>query len=404
MHTRTRIAAASAAVAWLLSPLGPQAAGPRQAPTQAQSKPAAPAAKGAAKSGVTSQSYGKTPEGAEVNLYTLTNAKGVEARITNYGAILVSLKVPDRQGTLGDVVLGFDSFDPYLKENPHFGAVVGRYGNRIAKGHFTLEGKPYTLAINNGPNSLHGGIKGFDKQLWTGKTMESKDGPSVQLTYVSKDGEEGYPGTLTSTVTYTLTSANELRIHYQATTDKPTVVNLTNHSYFNLAGAGNGDILGHLLTLHADRFTPVDSGLIPTGELRSVEGTPFDFRKPTAIGARINDTGDEQIKMGGGYDHNFVLNGTAGTLRPAARVSDPTSGRVMEVLTTEPGVQFYTGNFLDGTITGKGGKTYGKRAAFCLETQHYPDSPNQPKFPTTELKPGGKYDTTTVFRFSTEAK
>ncbi len=400
MHTRTRIAAAPAPVAWLLSPLGPQAAGLRQAPAKAQSKPAAPAAK----SGVTSQAWGKTPEGAEVNLYTLTNAKGVEARIMNYGAILVSLKVPDRQGTLSDIVLGFDSLDPYLKENPHFGAVVGRYGNRIAKGHFTLEGKEYKLAINNGANSLHGGIKGFDKQLWTGKTMETKDGPAVQLTYVSKDGEEGYPGTLTSTVTYTLTGTNELRIHYQATTDKPTVVNLTNHSYFNLAGAGNGDILGHLLTLHADRFTPVDSGLIPTGELRSVEGTPFDFRKPTAIGARINNTSDEQIKAGGGYDHNFVLNGTAGTLRPAARVSDPTTGRVMEVLTTEPGVQFYTGNFLDGTITGKGGKVYNKRAAFCLETQHYPDSPNQPKFPSTELKPGGKYDTTTVFRFSTEAK
>jgi aldose 1-epimerase len=400
MHTRTRIAAASAAVAWLLSPLGPQAASPRQAPAKAQSKPAA----AAAKSGVTSQPYGKTPEGAEVNLYTLTNAKGVEARITNYGAILVSLKVPDRQGNLADIGLGFDSFDPYLKENPHFGAVVGRYGNRIAKGHFTLAGKQYTLAINNGPNSLHGGLKGFDKQLWTGKTMETKDGPAVQLTYVSKDGEEGYPGTLTSTVTYTLTATNELRLHYTATTDKPTVVNLTNHSYFNLAGAGNGDILNHALTLNADKFTPVDSGLIPTGELRSVEGTPFDFRKPTAIGARINNTSDEQIKMGGGYDHNFVLNGAMGTLRTAARVSEATTGRVMEVLTTEPGVQFYTGNFLDGTITGKGGKVYNKRAAFCLETQHFPDSPNQPKFPTTELKPGARYDTTTVFRFSTEAK
>jgi aldose 1-epimerase len=377
MHTRTRIAAALAGVAWLLTAA-------------------------AAKSGITSQSWGKTPEGTEVNLYTLTNANGVEARITNYGAIIVSLKVPDRKGALADVVLGFDTLDPYLKENPHFGAVVGRYGNRIAKGHFSLDGHDYTLAINNGANSLHGGVKGFDKQLWTGKTMESKDGPSVQLTYVSKDGEEGYPGTLTSIVTYTLTDANELRIHYQATTDKPTVLNLTNHSYFNLAGAGNGDILGHQLALDADKFTPVDSGLIPTGELRAVAGTPFDFRKPTAIGARIGQD-EEQLKMGGGYDHNFVLNGKAGVLRQAARVTEPQSGRVMQVLTTEPGVQFYTGNFLDGTITGKGGKVYNKRFGFCLETQHYPDSPNQPSFPSTVLRPGSTYDTTTVFRFSTDA-
>jgi aldose 1-epimerase len=402
MHTRPTIVAASAAVAWLLSPLGPQAAGLRQ--TAAAATPHAPhAAAPAAKSGLTSQPYGKTSDGAQVTIYTLTNAKGVEARIMNYGAIIVSLKVPDRQGHLDDVVLGFDAIDGYLGEHPHFGAVVGRYGNRIAKGHFTLDGHEYTLAINNGANSLHGGNKGFDKQVWTAKTMESKEGPSLALTYVSKDGEEGYPGTLTSTVTYTLTNTNELRLHYQATTDKATVLNLTNHSYFNLAGAGNGDILGHLLTLHADKFTPVDSGLIPTGELRTVDGTPFDFRKPTAIGARINQA-EEQVKLGGGYDHNFVVNGAAGTLRPAARVSDPQSGRVLEVLTTEPGVQFYTGNFLDGTIKGKGGKVYNKRFAFCLETQHFPDSPNRPAFPSTVLKPGAKYDTTTVFRFSTEAK
>jgi aldose 1-epimerase len=391
MHTRTSIAAASAAVAWLLASSGPHAAGLRQAP-------AAPAAK----SGITSQPFGKTPGGAQVNVYTLTNAKGVEARIINYGGRIVSLKVPDRSGTIGDIVLGFDTLDGYLAENPYFGAIVGRYGNRIAKGHFTLDGKEYTLPINNGANALHGGIKGFDKQIWNAKPSEGKDGPTLELTYVSKDGEEGYPGTLTATVTYTLTANNELRIHYVATTDKPTVLNLTNHSYFNLAGPGNGDILGHVLMLNADKFTPVDSGLIPTGELRPVDGTPFDFRKPTAIGVRIDQTSDEQIKFGGGYDHNYVLNGQPGTLRQAARVADPLSGRVMEVLTTEPGVQFYTGNFLDGTLKGKGGKAYNKRFGFCLETQHYPDSPNKPKFPSTELKPGAKYDTTTVFRFSTE--
>jgi aldose 1-epimerase len=312
----------------------------------------------------------------------------------------VSLKVPDSKGALGDIVLGFDSLDGYLADNPFFGALVGRYGNRIAKGHFTLDGKEYTLPINNGANALHGGLKGFDKHIWTAKPGQGKDGQTLELTYVSKDGEEGYPGTLTATVTYTLTNANELRIHYQATTDKPTVLNLTNHSYFNLAGAGNGDILGHELMLNADKFTPVDKGLIPTGELRPVDGTPFDFRKATAIGARIN-ADDEQIKLGGGYDHNFVLNGQAGTMRLAARATEPKSGRVLEVSTTEPGVQFYTGNFLDGTLHGKGGKVYNKRYGFCLETQHYPDSPNKPSFPSTVLRPGQKYDTTTVFKFST---
>jgi aldose 1-epimerase len=390
MHTRTTIAA-SAAVAWLLSSLGPLAADLRQAP-------AAPAAK----SGITSQPYGKTPGGEQVDVYTLTNAKGVEAKIITYGGRIISLKVPDRTGAIGDVVLGFDSLDGYLKDNPFFGALVGRYGNRIAKGKFTLDGKEYSLPVNNGANALHGGIKGFDKHLWTAKPGEGKDGPTLKLTYVSKDGEEGYPGTLTAVVTYTLTSNNELRIHYEATTDKPTVLNLTNHSYFNLAGAGEGDILGHVLMLNADKFTPVDSGLIPTGELRAVDGTPFDFRKATAIGARIDQTSDEQIKFGGGYDHNFVLNGKAGTLRQVARVSEPKTGRVMEVLTTEPGVQFYTGNFLNGSLTGKGGKVYNKRYGFCLETQHYPDSPNKPDFPSTVLRPGAKYDTTTVFKFSTE--
>ncbi len=353
-----------------------------------------------ASSGIKTEPFGKTSGGAQVNVYTLTNANGVEARILNYGGRIVSLKVPDKQGALGDVVLGFDTFDGYEKDNPFFGALVGRYGNRIAKGHFTLDGHQYTLAVNNGENALHGGLKGFDKQIWTVKPSETKDGQSLELQYVSKDGEEGYPGTLTATVTYTLTNANELRIHYQATTDKPTVVNLTNHSYFNLAGAGNGDILGHELMLNADKFTPVDKGLIPTGELRPVDGTPFDFRKATAIGARIN-ADDEQIKLGGGYDHNFVLNGQAGTMRLAARATDPKSGRVLEVSTTEPGVQFYTGNFLDGTLHGKGGKVYNKRYGFCLETQHYPDSPNKPSFPSTVLRPGQKYDTTTVFKFST---
>jgi aldose 1-epimerase len=424
MHTRTTIATAAAAVAWLLSAVGSQArvevgapsarflrdgpgageaAGVRQTAAPKAPRQHAGAAAPAAKSGVTSQPFGKTAGGEQVNVYTLTNAKGLEARIINVGAILVSLKVPDRQGALGDIVLGFDSIDGYLKDHPHFGAVVGRYGNRIAKGHFTLDGHEYTLAINNGANSLHGGIKGFDKQVWTAKPIESKDGPSVELTYVSKDGEEGYPGTLTATVTYTLTNTNELRLRYHATTDKPTVLNLTNHSYFNLAGAGNGDILGHVLMLSADKFTPVDAGLIPTGELRSVEATPFDFRKPIAIGARIN-AADEQLKLGGGYDHNFVVNGQAGTLRLATRVTDPTSGRVLEVLTTQPGVQFYTGNFLDGRFQGKGGKVYNKRFGFCLETQHYPDSPNKPSFPSTVLRPGEKYDTTTVFRFSTAGK
>jgi aldose 1-epimerase len=355
----------------------------------------------AAKPGLTSRVFGKTDAGTPVTLYTLTNSHGMEAAITNWGGILVSLKVPDRTGKLGDVVLGFDTLDPYLKEHPHFGALIGRYGNRIAKGHFALDGKEYTLAKNNGENHLHGGPGGFDRQVWTAKPATRKDGPALELTYVSKDGEEGYPGTLTATVVYTLTDANELRIEYQAKTDKPTIVNLTNHSYFNLAG--NGDVLKHEVMLNADRFTPVDTGLIPTGELRPVQGTPFDFRKSTAIGARIN-AADEQIKFGGGYDHNWALNGAMGTLRVAARVTEPTSGRVMEVSTTEPGLQFYTGNFLDGTLTGKGGTKYAKRSGFCMETQHYPDSPNKASFPSTVLRPGETYKTTTVYKFSTDAK
>jgi aldose 1-epimerase len=341
--------------------------------------------------------WGKTPSGEQVDLYTMKNARGAEIRITSFGGIVVSWTAPDRKGQIADVVLGFDSLDGYLKEHPYFGAIVGRYGNRIAKGRFKLNGVEYKLATNNGENHLHGGIKGFDKAVWKAKEARG----ALELSYLSKDGEEGYPGNLSATITYTLGEDNELRIDYHATTDKPTVLNLTNHSYFNLAGQGEGDILGHRITLHADRFTPVDAGLIPTGELKPVAGTPFDFRTPHAIGERIN-ANDEQLARGKGYDHNFVLNGQAGTLRPAARVVEPKSGRVLEILTTEPGVQFYTGNFLDGTLRGKGGKVYRQRYGFCLETQHFPDSPNQPAFPSTVLKSGDHYRTTTVYRMSVE--
>ena len=345
------------------------------------------------------QSFGKTTDGQPVDRYTLKNAHGMEADIITRGAVVTRLMVPDRSGTPGDVVLGFDTLEGYLKENPYFGAIVGRYGNRIAKGRFTLNGKTYTLATNNGPNSLHGGLKGFDKQLWTARPTTSADGQALELTYVSRDGEEGYPGTLTAKVTYTLTNDNALRIQYDITTDKDTVANVTNHSYFNLAGQGAGDILGHEITLNADRFTPVDETLIPTGELKPVAGTPFDFRKPMPIGSRIN-ADDAQIKFGKGYDHNFVLNGEAGKLRQSVRVTEKTSGRVMEVYTTEPGVQFYTGNFLDGSIKGKGGKVYAFRNGFCLETQHFPNSPNTPSFPTTVIKAGEHYTSQTEYRFS----
>jgi aldose 1-epimerase len=347
---------------------------------------------------VTKQAFGKTADGRDIQLYTLTNKNGMTVAITNYGGIVQSIKTPDRNGKLDDIVLGFDTVDGYLKEHPYFGALIGRYGNRIAKATFTLNGQAYKLAANDGPNHLHGGIKGFDKQLWNARESADPASQRLELTYVSKDGEEGYPGTLSTTVVYTLTDENELRIVYTATTDKDTVLNLTNHSYFNLAGQGSGDILGHEIMIAADRFTPVDATLIPTGELKPVEGTPFDFRKPGVIGARINDK-DEQIARGRGYDHNFVLNRTGSDLALAARVTEPKSGRVMEVLTTQPGVQFYTGNFLDGTLTGKAGKVYQQRYGFCLETQHFPDSPNQPQFPSTVLKPGEQYRYTTVYRF-----
>jgi aldose 1-epimerase len=344
--------------------------------------------------------FGKTPEGQAVDLYTLSNKKGMEVAITNFGGIVVSVKVADRTGKVADVVLGYDSLDGYVKDKAYFGAIIGRYGNRIAKGKFSIDGVIYTLAQNNGPNSLHGGAKGFNKMVWAAKEVSSKDGAALQLNYLSKDGEEGYPGNLKVQVVYTLTDANEVRIEYTATTDKKTVLNLTNHSYFNLAAQGSGDILSHELMLQADKFTPVDATLIPTGELRDVSGTPFDFRTKTAIGARINND-DEQLKLGNGYDHNFVLR-HSGELGLAARVVEPSSGRVLEVSTTEPGVQFYSGNFLDGSAIGKGGKPITFRTGFCLETQHFPDSPNHPEFPSTLLSPGQRYHTTTVYKFSTE--
>jgi len=336
-------------------------------------------------------------DGRPVDLYTLRNAKGAEARISNYGGIVVSLKVPDRTGNLGDVVLGYDHLAGYLKETPYFGCLVGRYGNRIAKGKFTLNGVTHTLAVNNGPNALHGGLKGFDKRVWQASAKDGPGGPQLELRYVSKDGEEGYPGKLTVQAVYTLTEDNGLKLEYTATTDQDTVLNLTHHSYFNLAG--KGDILSHVVMMPADRFTPVDSTLIPTGELKPVAGTPFDFRQPTAIGARINQA-DPQLKFGGGYDHNWVFPKRVGELTLLARVTEPGSGRVMEVWSTEPGLQFYTGNFLDGKITGKGGWVYQFRNGFCMEPQHYPDSPNQPNFPTTVLKPGQTFRNTILYKFS----
>ena len=341
--------------------------------------------------------FGKMPDGQLIDLYTLKNRDGMEVTITNYGGRVVSLLVPDRAGKVADVVLGFDDLSGYLADNPYFGALVGRYANRIANGEFRLDGMDYHVPRNDGPNALHGGIRGFDKKVWTARDA-SKENPSLGLTYLSKDGEEGYPGDLSVKVIYTLTDNNELQIDYTATTDKDTVLNLTNHSYFNLAGQGNGDILKHQVMINADRFTPISSTLIPTGELRPVDGTPFDFRKPAAIGARINDD-NEQLKFGKGYDHNFVVNHKDTRPVLAARVTDPESGRVMEVLTTQPGMQLYTGNFLDGTIHGKGGKVYGYRSALCLETQHFPNSPNQPNFPSAELKPGQTFHETTIYKF-----
>ncbi len=337
--------------------------------------------------------FGKTKDGTEVNLFTLTNQNGMTVKITNYGAIITSIITPDKNNKPGDVVLGFDSLDNYLGEHPFFGALAGRYANRIAKGKFTLDGKEYTLATNNGPNHLHGGKLGFDKRVWSVAETQP-DQNSLKLTYVSKDGEEGYPGTLTAAVTYTLTNENEIKIDYEATTDKATPVNLTNHSYFNLAAGQAENALNHEVMLNADQFTVVDKTLIPTGEFRQVAGTEMDFITPNNIGSRI-------AKVAGGYDHNFVLNNHQdGKLGLAATVYEPLSGRFMEVYTTQPGVQFYSGNFLDGSLTGKGNKVYKKHYGFCLETQHFPDSPNHPDFPSTILKPGEVYRQSTVYKFS----
>jgi aldose 1-epimerase len=348
---------------------------------------------------ISSRPFGKTPEGEQVDLYTITNANGASVAISTYGGVIVSLKMPDRAGKMGDVVLGFDKFEDYLKAGPYFGAIIGRYANRIAHATFTLDGIEYKLAKNNGDNSLHGGTRGFDKRLWIAKEAPLQ---GLELHYTSGDGEEGYPGSLSATVTYGLSDNNELQIDYLATTDKETVLNLTNHSYFNLAGQGEGDILQHQVMISADRFTPVDKDMIPTGELRRVAGTPFDFRQTHAIGDRI-DAADEQLMLAKGYDHNFVLNNAGASLDLVARITDPKSGRAMDVLTTEPGLQFYTANFLNGSLKGKGGKVYGRRSAFCMETQHFPDSPNRPDFPSTVLESGVPFKSTTIYRFSTDS-
>jgi aldose 1-epimerase len=346
---------------------------------------------------VTSLPFGKTPEGKEVSIYTLTNSMGVEARILTYGGIVVSLKVPDQNGVLGDVVLGYDTLADYIKANPYFGCLVGRYGNRIAKGKFTLNGAVYNLATNNFGHHLHGGLKGFDKVVWTAKVLKDKPEATLELKYDSPDGEEGYPGKLSITAVYSVTEKNEVRLEFTATTDKATVCNLTHHSYFNLAGKGG--ILRHEVMMPAEQFTPVSSTFIPTGELKPVAGTPFDFRKRMAIGARINDK-DEQLKFGLGYDHNWVFKKTIGDLTCLASVHEPTTGRIMEVYSTEPGLQFYSGNFLDGTNVGKGGVVYQYRTGFCMEPQHYPDSPNQPQFPSVVLNPGQTYHNMIIYRFS----
>lgn len=357
----------------------------------------------AGKRAIKKDTFGKMPDGTPVDVYTLTNSHGLEARIMNFGGIVLSLRVPDSNGKLDDVVLGFDSLEPYFVNNPHFGSIIGRYANRIANGKFTLDGVEYTLPKNNGPNTLHGGVKGFDKVLWQGEPSESEKGVALVLRYTSKDGEEGFPGNLKTKVSYTLTDSDELAIDYEATTDKATPLNLTSHGYFNLAGQGTGDVLAHELLINGDRFTPVDKNLIPTGELRPVKGTPLDFTKATAIGARINDS-YEQLVLARGYDHTFVINRKGSGLELAAHVHEPSTGRVLQIYTTEPGVQFYSANFLDGTITGKQGRVYKQHYAFCLETQHFPDSPNHSSFPSTILEPGQTYTSRTVYKFSADKK
>lgn len=339
--------------------------------------------------------FGKIPDGTEIESYTLYNSRGASAKVITYGATLTELYVPDRHGKMGDVVLGFDDLPGYLGQHPYFGGTIGRYANRIAKGKFTLDAKDYQLAINNGPNSLHGGQIGFNRRVWIAEELRDKDGAAVRFSYLSKDGEENYPGNLKVSVTYTLTNTDELKLQYSADTDKDTVLNLTNHSYFNLSGTDTGTILKYTLYINADKYTPVDSTLIPTGKIESVAGTPLDFLKPTEIGARIGE-----LKEIGGYDHNYVLNGKAGTLRQAAKVIDPQSGREMEVLTTQPGVQFYSAIGLNGSIKGKGGVAYEKYGAICLETQHFPDSPNHPNFPSAVLKAGAHFHSETIYKFS----
>ena len=352
-----------------------------------------------AKMNITEKPFGTTKGGQAVTLYTLTNARGHDMSISTLGGTIVSLMVPDRDGKLEDVVLGFDNLRDYEDRSPFFGCITGRYANRIAKGTFSLDGQTYQLAVNNGPNHLHGGLAGFDKKVWSARQEKTKEAVRLILSHTSATGDEGYPGTLTCEVTYTWGHRDDLRIDYTATTDAPTVLNLTNHSYFNLAGHAAGPILNHVLQLEADAMTPTDATAIPTGEIRAVAGTPFDFRSPQAIGARI-DADDQQTKWGLGYDHNFVVNGTPGRLRPCAELSDPTSGRVMTVETTEPGVQLYTANFMND-LRGKGGAVYPKRGGVCLETQHFPDSPNQPSFPSTVLRPGETFRSTTTFTFGT---
>jgi len=351
------------------------------------------------KAQISNAPFGAAPGGKTADLFTLRNAAGSELRLTNYGGIVTSWLIPDRQGRLSDVVLGYDNLDGYLKATPYFGALIGRYGNRIANGRFTLGGVTRQLATNNGPNCLHGGLRGFDKVLWDAKPSLTPDGPAVELSYLSPDGEEGFPGNLRVKAVHTLTADNGLRIEFTATTDQDTVVNLTHHSYFNLAG--QGDVLNHAVQINADRFTPVDATQIPTGKLQDVAGTPFDFRHPVLIGARIEENND-QLKFGGGYDHNWVPNKPANQLAVVARVTERTSGRVLEVLSNQPGVQFYSGNFLDGTITGKGGWVYQRRNGFCFEPQNFPDAVNHPNFPSPLLKPGQTYRHTIIYRFSTE--
>jgi aldose 1-epimerase len=352
---------------------------------------------------ITKASFGALSDGTPVDLYSMRNKAGIEARVITYGGIIVSLKTAGRNGPFGDIVLGFDSLAGYVHDSPYFGAIVGRYANRIAKGRFTLDGRTYQLPINNPPNSLHGGDRGFDKVVWQATPIEQTDGVSLVLSHVSPDGDQGYPGTVHAQVTYTLTDKDELSVEYKATTDKATPINLSQHTYFNLTGNAQRDVLGHVLTLNADRYTPVDSTLIPTGELASVAGTPFDFRMPTPIGARIDEK-DEQLRRGRGYDHNLVLSRSGAGLAHAAHVLEPSSGRVMDVYTTEPGVQFYSGNFLDGTVHGKQGRVYRFRDGFCLETQHFPDSPNKPQFPSTILRPGEEFSSKTVFVFGRDTR